>query len=396
MSLDIWPSLPLHIVVRSSETSADNVIATLEHSDRIRQIEISLHRFTTLEIEKFWTAMQVPFPELTALHLSDLRSYRGLHLPVLPDSFLDGSAPRLRHLFLRSIPFPRIPKLLLSATHLVLLHLWDIPHSGYISPEAMATCLSALTSLEWLQLGFQSPESCPDLETQPPFLPTRFVLPTLLQFSFKGANEYLEEFVALIDAPLVYKMEITFFNDIDFDTPELTQFISRTPILRVYDGARLIFEDRKAIVRLLPQPRPYDDRTVQVTILCQVSNWQLSSLAQISTLSLRPLLTMENLYIQDHYQPFDLKGDIEDTEWLDLLHPFIAVKNFYLLRRFVPRIAPALQELTGDRTTEVLPALQNIFLEGFQPSEPVQEGIARFISARQLTNQPVVISVWDR
>ena len=136
---------------------------------------------------------------------------------------------------------------------------------------------------------------------------------------------------------------------------------------------------------------------VQVKILCQVSDWQLSSLAQICTLLFRPLLTMENLYIyEDPYPRLDWKDDIEDSEWLDLLHPFSAVKNLYLSRQFAPRIAPALQELTGERTTEVFPALQNLLLEGFQPSEPVQEGIARFISARQLTNQPVVIIVWDR
>ena len=114
-------------------------------------------------------------------------------------------------------------------------------------------------------------------------------------------------------------------------------------------------------------------------------------------MSLRPFLTMENLYInEDQYPRLDWKNDIEAAEWLDLLHPFTAVKNLYLSEQFAPRIAPALQELTGERTTEVLPALQDLFLEGFQPSEPVQEGITRFISARQLINQPVVISVWDR
>jgi hypothetical protein len=105
---------------------------------------------------------------------------------------------------------------------------------------------------------------------------------------------------------------------------------------------------------------------------------------------------MENLYIEDQYRRLDWKDDIEDTEWLDLLHPFSAVKNLYLSEQFAPRIAPALQELTGERTTEVLPALQNLFLQGFQPSKPVHEGLARFISARQLINHPVVISVWDR
>jgi hypothetical protein len=391
-SLNVWPALPL--LIHGGSDSVDHLIAELEHSNRIREIKIDLNRYTTREIENIWRAMQVPFPELTALYLGHDDSSS---VPVLPDSFLCGSAPRLRFLGLISIPFPGIPKQLLSVTHLVILWLSNIPHSGYISPEAMATCLSALTSLERLQLGFESPLSCPDLETQPPFLPTRFVLPTLADFRFKGASEYLEEFLARIDAPQVSQLSITFFNDIDFYTSELIQFISRTPKLGVYDEAWLTFDGRQALVRLLPQLEQSNNRKIQVCILCLVSDWQLSSLAQICTLSLRPLLTMENLFInEDPHSQLVWKDDIEDSEWLDLLHPFIAVKNLYLSEKFAPRIAPALQELTGGRVTEVLHTLQNVFLEGFQPSEPVHEGIARFISARQLTNHPVAISVWDR
>ena len=401
MSLNVWPALPL--LINAFGGPVDDAIALLEHSDRIHEINIFLDRYPTREIEKLWTAMQVPFPELTTLLLLHDGSSS---VPVLPDSFLGGSAPRLRILLLKSIPFPGIPKLLLSFTHLVELRLRNIPHSGYISPETMATCLSALTSLQLLHLGFESPKSCPDLESLPPFLPTRFVLPTLTKFWFKGASEYLEDFLARIDAPQVYKLEITFFNDIHFDTPELTQFIRRTPKLGVYDEAHLIFNDREAVVRLRPRSGSPDDRIV-VQVLCRVSDWQLSFLAQMCTLSLRPLLTMEYLYIgEDPYSQLDWKDDIEVAEWLDLLHPFTAVKNLYISRRFAPRIAPALQELTGERTTEVLPALQNLFLQGFLPSKPVQEleGISRFISARQLslfisarqlTNQPVAISVWD-
>ncbi len=111
-------------------------------------------------------------------------------------------------------------------------------------------------------------------------------------------------------------------------------------------------------------------------------------------MSLPLLSTTENLFICEpiHTQP-DWKDGIENVEWLELLLPFTAVKNLYLSEQFAPRIAPVLQELTGGRT-EVLPTLQNLFLEGFQPSEPVDEDIVRFISARQLTNRPIAISVW--
>ena len=338
--------------------------------------------------------MQVPFPELAVLSLS----FGGLsYVPVLPDSFLGGSAPCLQYLSLTSIPFPGLQYLLLSAAHLVHLWLVNIPHSGYISPEAMATCLSMLTSLESFQLEYESPQSFPDQENRSSPPPTRSILPALTSFSFNGDNEYLEDLVSWIDAPRLERLSTTFFNDTHFDTPELSQFISRTPRFGAYDEAHLVFHGREARVRLKLKPEPSDHKMVEVKILCQESIWQLSSLVQICTLPLRLLLTMENLYIYENlHSPPDWKDGIENTEWLDLLLPFTAVKNLYLSKQFAPRIAPALQELTGGRTTEVLPALKNVLLEEFQPSNPVHEGIKRFVSARQLSNHPVVNSAWDR
>ncbi len=392
---DVWPALPLLINGNFSETSVDNVVALLEHSDRICQITVTCH--TTSEFETVFAAMQVPFPELTVLALGSPNK------PVsalLPDSFLGGSAPALRFLNLFGIPYPRLPNLLLSATQLIALTLYDIPHSVYISPEAMVTCLSALTNLQQLVLGFESPQSCPDQETQRPSPPTRTFLPTLGSLVFKGVNEYLEELVARIDAPRFCLLSTTFFNDIDFDTSELTQFISRTSLGGAYDEVRLTFDSLSAMVGLQSRPVQSSQSMIEAQILCQVPNWQLSFLAQICNLPLRLLLKMEYLYIYENlysqHPQLNWEDDIDFTEWLELLLPFTAVKNLYLSKQFAPRIAPALQELTGDRTTEVLPSLQNIFLEGFLPSEPVQEGIRQFISARQLINRPVVISVWER
>jgi hypothetical protein len=389
-SMDVWPPLPLLIKGHVYETSVDNVIAELEHSDRISQITLDFH--TTSQIEKLWTAMQVPFPELEGLYLEGLsRSY----VPILPDSFLGGSAPRLRYFYLHAIPFLGLPKLLLSATHLVHLYLFRIPHSGYISPEAMATCLSVLTSLEALQLEFESPQSSPGQESQRSPSLTRSVLPTLMAFSFKGVNEYLEELVARIDTPRLYQLSATFFNDLDFDTPELILFVSRSSTFKAPKEAHVFFGSRAALVKL--QPQASNVEYFEVIISCREPGWQLSSLTQICATSLPLLSTTENLFI---YEPvdsqLDWKDGIENIEWLELLLPFTAVKNLYLSKQFAPRIAPALQEITGGGTTDVLSTLQNLHLEGFQPSESVQEGIERFISARQLTNHPVAISVSDR
>jgi F-box-like len=393
-TLDVWPALPLIILGDVPEASVNNVIAELKHSDRICQISLDFH--TTSQIEKLWTAMQVPFPELTVLCLS----FEGLprwYVPPLPDSFLGGSAPHLRCLYLHTIPFPGIPKLLLSATHLVTLYLHNIPHSRYISPEAMVTCLSILTNLEILHLLFTSSQSRPDQENRRSPPPTRSILPALTKFSFEGINEYLEDLVSWIDSPRLYQFWTTFFYDIEFDTPEFIQFVGRTLTFGAPIEAHVVFGSFIAWVGFGPQASHPEASHFEVGIICSEQDWLLLSLARICTLSLPPLSMTESLFIREkvHTQP-DWRDGIECTEWLELLLPFTAVKDLYLSKQFAPRIAPALQELAGGRRTEVLPTLQNLFLEGFQPPEPVQDGIAQFISARRLTNRPVAISVWER
>ena len=57
----------------------------------------------------------------------------------------------------------------------------------------------------------------------------------------------------------------------------------------------------------------------------------------------------------------------------------------------IQRVAPALEHLAEERVTEVLPALQNLFLRGPQPSDPVEKAIGKFVAARQLSDRPVSV-----
>jgi hypothetical protein len=189
----------------------DNVIAALGQSNRVRQVDLDLEG---CQLEEVLAVMQVPFPELTLLQLES-----HYETPAIPDSFLDGSAPRLRSFDLTGVPFPGLPKLLLSATHLVKLWLFDIPHSGYISPEAMVAPLSGLSILRSLYLQFRYLQSRPDRESRSLPPPKRSVLPALDDFYFHGATEYLEDLVTFIDAPQLSHMHISFFNQVNFDGP---------------------------------------------------------------------------------------------------------------------------------------------------------------------------------
>ena len=259
----------------------------------------------------------------------------------------------------------------------------------------MVACLSVLTSLDRLSLEFQSPQSRPDRESRRPPPSTRSVLPALTYFSFKGDSEYLEDLVARIDAPRLKSLDITFFNDIVFDTPQFTRFISHTPTFKAFNEASVVFGDAIASIKL--SSKTSGDGELTVEILCRELDWQVSFLEQVCTSSLSPLSTLEDLYIdEDRYRQPVWEDNIDNALWLELLHPFTTVKNLFLSEKIAPRVVPALQELVGGRTTEVLPTLQNVFIEGLQPSGPVQEGIGKFVAARQVTSHPITVSRWDR
>jgi hypothetical protein len=380
--------LPLPIVLygwKHGMPGVTDIVAAFEHNDRVCQV--LLWDISSSLLERVLVLMQQPFPALPSLRLSSDDN----EAPALSDSFLDGSAPRLQHLQLNCIPFPGLPKLLLSATGLVTLRLRHIPHSGYFSPEVMVIVLSASTRLEEFELTFQSPRSRPDRERRRPPPPTRSVFRALTHFEFHGASEYLEDLVARIDAPLLDLLDITFFHQVIFHTPQLAQFISRTPQLKTCDEARVSFYSRTAVVTL-SSPQLYR-RILEFKISCSQSDWRLSSMAQICSSSLSLISSLERLYVSEkEFLRSCWQDDIENVQWLELLGPFTTVKTLYLSREFAPRIAPALQELVGGRATEVLPALRSLILEQFHSSRPVQEAIEKFFAARQLSGHPIAIS----
>ena len=386
-TLDVWPALPLFIAsIRDLAPGVENVIAALGQSNRVRSVMLFAH--TNWELEKVLATMQVSFPELTNLQLSSFDKTP----PAIPDSFLDGSAPRLREFSLSNIIFPGLPKLLLSATRLLHLRLTCIPHSGYISPEAMVALLSVLSNLKTFCLGIKS-QLHPDRSLSPP---KRSILPTLKKFIFNGLTEYLEDFVTRIDTPQLDDMRITFFNQIDFDCPELIQFIDCTPTL-ARDKAYLQFDDAFACVTF-----PSWRRSLEIGILCKVPDQQLSSVVQICDFCLPPPSTVEDLYIERQLEYLKVVWEnaydtIENTLlWLQLLLPFTAVKNLYLSKEFAPIIAAALQMLVGTGITEMLPNLQNIFVGELEASGPFQDNIGQFDAARRLSDHPITISVWDK
>jgi len=274
--LDTWPNLLIHIFAYGYsgfphyKKNIHNLVAALEHSDRICQVQ--LMQFSCSELERILPAMQKPFPALTSLFIT-CGNYSSLSaMAVLPQAFLGGSAQHLRSCTLWDIEFPGIWKLLLTASHLVTLILWNIPPSMYTSPQEMTTCLSTMLNLESLSIGFQSPQSLHDWRDRPPL--TRVVLPSLTEFKFQVMSEYIDDFVSRIDVPLLDKVDITFFYQPIFDTPRLRNFLARIEKFKAHSRGGVVFYDSFIEFKLEPG-------SLSLRILRRGSGRLVSSMAQL-------------------------------------------------------------------------------------------------------------------
>ena len=341
------------------------------------------------------TKLEKPFPILINLHLCSFDFFE----PFGPDpsKFLGGGSAHLRSLTLRGIKkIPDLPKLLLTTPNLVTLCL-DID-SRYHRPDEMVTVLSALTSLEQVELrvtdySFPSP---PENRSLP--LLTRTVLPSLAMLKIEGDTGNLEDYMAQIDAPLLDHLDIriifNFFNrSIVLDTPQLLRFISRSvqqpPVqafIRFYTHR---FEIQFAFSSSF--------HTLKLGIFCGEPERQFPCLPQSFRSAAFPIHPLD-LFIEDK-GPFSeqcQRNHTENTRWLGLLQKFRGVINLYLAKEIAMHIAHALQELVGERVMEVLPILENVFIDEFQPSGPVHEVIKEFVAARRLAGHPITISGWNK
>jgi len=396
--LDIWPNLPIHISAHGYKASRwygekENLIAALEHTDRICQIQF--HAFSSSELERILSAMQKPFPALTRLAISGSPS---MPMTVFPQAFLGGSARHLQSCNLWDVGFPGIRKLLLTANHLVTLRLWHIPHSMCASPGEMATCVSMMPNLEALFIGFhlpQSPHKWPDHPNRLLSPLARVVLPSLTKFGLQVMSEYIEDFVSRIDVPLLDKVYMNVFDPPIFDDPRLHDFLTRIEKFKTHSRGVVVFYNACIELELKPELG-----FLSFGIHCGELGQQVSSMAHFCGSSLPLPATLKRLDICEGFvsQNLDRQERVENTQWLDIFHPFTGLKDLYLGERLVFHYADALQELAGERVKEVLPALQRLFIEGLErlePSGPTQEALGKFVAARQLSGLPVVVHSWD-
>jgi hypothetical protein len=85
--LDVWPPLLIDIdCYPVDHRVGDNIIAALEHPNRVRRIGLGS---ISISLERLVDLMQEPFPAMESLYLEKYDAT----LPALPSTFLGGSAP---------------------------------------------------------------------------------------------------------------------------------------------------------------------------------------------------------------------------------------------------------------------------------------------------------------
>ena len=391
--LDIWPPLPIVISGRlKRKTNLNNVKAALEHHDRVCKIMLF---FARCNPEDLIASLEIPFPILTGLNLN---AFTSRSFEADPSKFLCGST-QLRSLTLTCIRIPDILKSLTSTPNLVILRLDRI--GSFLSDE-MVTVLSALTRLEILELHVEIRRSHPDWENRHLAPLTRTVLSSLTVLKVRGDTEDLEDLVARIDAPLLGHLYVlvsfpVFDRVIVLDAPHLLRFISRIPKLQTPDEAYIGFDaDEFKIWIVFFFSTLISPLALRLEIFCFEPKEQFPCLARFCRSPPLTLQRSEYLCIgEGQFSQQRQRKYTENTQWLELLQPFVAVKNLYLAKDFTLHIAYTLQGLVGVRVMEVLPALANVFIDEFELSVLVHKVLKEFVVARQLAGHPIIISGWD-
>jgi hypothetical protein len=393
-----WPVLPVIIwypypptafqpILNSSDE--DNISDILKNPARVCEIDLDLARPL---LAKFASSLEESFPALDHLRL---RSHGTMGTIVLPDNFLDGSAPPLCVLHLKGTAVIILPRILLSSKNLISLRVEDITRDGYFTAEDLVIGLSTATRLKSLVLGFYPATITSFSPRGPSPSSSRIVLSSLTEFQYKGGREYLKDFVSRISAPVIEQITLSFFFcDSSYDNAGLCKLFGHGDTLR----SSRCFTTRIRLSRYhmefshhfarIPSPGlfrlqlPYRARRPIPPLVAQVClGLELQDV----------LLKVTHLEIED-CPNFVRRNNTEQdpTYWLDLLRALTGLKTLHVIGKLGSRIAFALAQITGETVRKILPGLQELHFGPDTPSS-TPASIGPFIAQRQFHGLPVSV-----
>lgn len=342
-------------------------------------------------LQELITALDNEFPILEYLYITPLNN-TGL---ILPEGF---RAPHLRRLILKGFAFSTVSPLLMTTVGLVNLTLGS---STDFHPHHLLTRLSLMPQLERLRIFFYPPHWTlgDDIENQPLDMPVmpHASLPNLRSFAFEGFNNFLEAFLAWINAPFLEKLEIVIFDLVNLSVAHLLQFINTTENLR-FNSARLTFSNRAVFIRTYLQGAGASSRGNSFSIEVRHSH-----LSQKASAAARILNTLSPVFSVVEYLTLTLKcitystwpvphesDELGATAWRELLKPFNNVKTLFVPYYLVQRVSDSLRIYAKEPSIGLLPELLEISHSATSLADDV---FAEFIEARRIAGRPVTLSV---
>ena len=412
-TIDSWPEVPLYLEFLIDEENklkndTDNLHAALVQRDRISHMHVIM-----MGLEANWLAdlIREEFPRLKHLELwqESPRNYEVAF--VIFDRLLGGSAPSLQHLTICGFEYQGLPSLLLSAPNLISLKMEDIRLACYMSPEAMAGALAGLTKLRELTIAFSFLQLTHHDAEGFQSSPTHAVFPALTKLRIEADNAYLENLMDLIDAPRLDDLHVKYLKPKEakeLRAGNISQFIGRTETFKHAQLRRAeVTLDRYQTSVVFDIPR---DECQQTCLSHQISDQEDWTLPFVDTVShvtnwlgqlVMMLSDVQSLSIR---REWTIVGDFfqKDINWLLFLRLFPAVEVLHVREEMVKHIASVLEGIPEEMVTQVLPALELLWLDDVQGQEIFlaekgngkPESVDQFLSLRKKSGRPVVVVRW--
>jgi hypothetical protein len=395
-ALSLWPALlPIDVKyggfqeLDPTPEDEDNIMAALRQFYPVRSISLTI---TSSLLEKLYSIKHT-FPRLENLILLSRHYVR----QTLPIAFRHTS--HLHCLHLTGFTAPNLLQLLLSSRNLVDLQLHDVLDPRHVSLEAFTNALSEMAQLRSLSLHFLSTDVYLASHSS---TVGNVLLPVISRFNFRGSSAFLEDLVAIIDAPRLEDIEVTYFPE-----PELWPQSHRLPCtfnnlvdfikrIEMHDSHRRadILSSENAISVSLTQPGA--STRLKLQLLCKPLHDQLTFITRICKYFSG--FKVEDLRINST----QLSSEESRCSWVGFIGPFKSVKWFHVAGHMMELVQdlPMIDERSGARSDgpkegfrrSRLPALQKLYVQQPGPRHaPLSVPIVSFMISRWQSGHPIAV-----
>jgi hypothetical protein len=368
-----------------SAEDEQGIIFALKQRERVIRVRLTA---PVTSLQKFIVTMDEEYPILEYLIIEP--PLDNSTILVFPETL---QAPHLHLLRLGGFALPIGRRLLTTAVSLVTLFLTIHP-STYLHPNTLLQWISLMPQLETLIILWGFPIPNHDVERQLTHMPTiaPVTLPNLRCFRFHGVSTYLEALTHRITAPLLEKLDISFFNQLTFFVPRLLQSMNSTENLRFHTADVSLFNHKvEAVIYPHGDIEEVEMYSFAISVYCWHLDWQISSMTQISNSLSQIFSAVEHLTLQHekHSRSSEEHNSVDRTEWRGLLSPFRNVKTLRIVvDGLVEELSRCLQLEDGEHPLELLPELQELTYYG---SGNADDAFTSFIDARQNAGHPVAL-----